>query len=128
MKYADISGLADRELNVKAKQLRNEMFEARMKNALGQLANPMVIRGMRRDLARLKTLQTAKAALAPSPKHVSSQAKAKPVAKTNPKSAAKAAAKKKTAVKAADASGVADVKVAKKKTGTKTASKAGVKG
>lgn len=60
MKYADISGLSQSELVNKTKELRQEMFEARMKNALGQLANPMVIRSTRRDIARLQTALRAK--------------------------------------------------------------------
>ena len=55
MKYADIVGLSDKELNKKAKELREQLFEARMKNALGQLTNPMTIREARRDIARLQT-------------------------------------------------------------------------
>jgi large subunit ribosomal protein L29 len=54
MKYAEISGLSEKELVKKANELRGQMFEARMKNALGQLANPMTIRVMRRDIARLQ--------------------------------------------------------------------------
>lgn len=60
MKYADIAGLSHKELVKKAKDLRGQMFEARMKNALGQLANPMVIRQMRRDVARLNTALAGK--------------------------------------------------------------------
>lgn len=61
MNYADISGLSAKDLSKKASQLETTMFEARMKNALGQLANPMEIRNARRDIARLKTATTAKA-------------------------------------------------------------------
>ncbi len=61
MKYADVSGLSEKDLNSKSKELREKIFEARMKNALGQLQNPMEIRGMRRDVARLKTALAAKA-------------------------------------------------------------------
>lgn len=60
MKFSEVAGLADKELLKKSSELRTRMFEARMKNALGQLANPMEIREMRRDLARLKTAATAK--------------------------------------------------------------------
>lgn len=60
MKYADISGLSEKELMNKTKELREQLFEARMKNALGQLANPMVIRSTRRDIARLQTALRAK--------------------------------------------------------------------
>ena len=65
MKYADISGLSEKELTKKSTELRTQMFEARMKNSLGQLANPMTIRESRRDIARLKTAATAKSGQAP---------------------------------------------------------------
>lgn len=59
MKYADVAGLSEKELLKKTNELRERVFEARMKNSLGQLANPMSIREMRRDLARLQTALTA---------------------------------------------------------------------
>lgn len=61
MKYADIAGLSEKDLLKKTKELRQQLFEARMKNALGQLGNPMVIRSTRRDIARLQTALRAKA-------------------------------------------------------------------
>ena len=61
MKYADIAGLSVKELVKKMKEVRKQVFEASMKNALGQLANPMTIRGMRRDIARMQTALTAQA-------------------------------------------------------------------
>ena len=85
MKYADVSGLSDKDLMKKSKELRTQMFEARMKNALGQLANPMTIRELRRDVARLKTAASAKAvAAAPAKAAAAPKAKAaaaKPAAK-----------------------------------------------
>jgi large subunit ribosomal protein L29 len=65
MKYADISGLSAKDLAKKVTQVQTEVFEAKMKNSLGQLADPMVIRNHRRDIARLKTAVTAKAGKAP---------------------------------------------------------------
>lgn len=65
MQYADISGLSEKELTKKTTELRTQMFEARMKNSLGQLANPMTIREARRDIARLKTAASAKSGKAP---------------------------------------------------------------
>ena len=59
MKYSDISSLSTTELMRKAMDLRMQIFEATMKNSLGQLANPMTIRHMRRDIARMKTVVTA---------------------------------------------------------------------
>lgn len=65
MKYADVSGLAANEIQKRVTGLQTEVFEAKMKNSLGQLANPMEIRAKRRDIARLKTAAAAKAAKAP---------------------------------------------------------------
>ncbi len=61
MKYADIAGLSVRELVKKTNELRKQVFEANMKNALGQLTNPMTIREMRRNIARLLTAMTSQA-------------------------------------------------------------------
>ena len=55
MKYEDVKGLTEKDLVKKSKELREQMFEMRMKNALGQLANPMTIRAARRDVARIQT-------------------------------------------------------------------------
>lgn len=60
MKYSDVVGLADKELVKKANEIRKQLFEARMKNALGQLGNSGTIREMRKDIARLQTALTAK--------------------------------------------------------------------
>jgi len=76
MKYNEVAGLSATELNKKTKELRGQLFTARMKNALGQMANPMEIRDLRRNIARLKTAAHAQA----SPKSkvkVSAKAKAK---------------------------------------------------
>jgi large subunit ribosomal protein L29 len=92
MKYADITGFSEKELVKKSKELRGQIFEARMKNALGQLANPMTIREMRRDVARYNTAMTAKVSGAPPAKKVAAP-KAAPKASKAPKSKAKAKAK-----------------------------------
>ena len=65
MNYADIVGLSEKELLKQYKELRLKMFEARMKNAMGQLTNPMEIRAARRDVARIKLALSSKK---PSPK------------------------------------------------------------
>lgn len=59
MKYEDVKNLSPLEINKKIRELRTGMFEARMKNAMGQMTNPISIRHMRRDIARLKTALTA---------------------------------------------------------------------
>ncbi|MGE3973430.1 MAG: 50S ribosomal protein L29 [Bdellovibrionales bacterium] len=55
MKFAEIKELAVDELNKKLKTLREEYFELRMKNSLGQAGNPLMIRDVRRNIARVKT-------------------------------------------------------------------------
>ena len=55
MKYEEIKELTANELRKRAVKLREELFEARMKHSIGQLGNPLEIRGKRRDLARLRT-------------------------------------------------------------------------
>lgn len=59
MKYQEIKELTSAELRKRMVSIREELFEARMKHTLGQLANPLDIRSKRRDMARLNTaLQT----------------------------------------------------------------------
>lgn len=55
MKYEEIKELTANELRKRAVKLREELFESRMKHSIGQLGNPLEIRGKRRDLARLRT-------------------------------------------------------------------------
>ncbi len=55
MKFSDVQELTSLELRKRVIQLREELFESRMKQTLGQLGNPLEIRFKRRDLARLKT-------------------------------------------------------------------------
>ncbi|MCM2280891.1 MAG: 50S ribosomal protein L29 [Bdellovibrionaceae bacterium] len=83
MKYEEIAGMTAKDLNQKKSELRQSLFEARMKNALGQLTNPMEIRAIRRSIARLNTAAAAKVAGAlqagkkASAKKAGSKAKAK---------------------------------------------------
>lgn len=60
MKYEEIKEMTATELRKRSVQLREELFEARMKHSIGQLGNPLEIRGKRRDLARLRTALQAK--------------------------------------------------------------------
>jgi large subunit ribosomal protein L29 len=55
MKYSDIKSLSANELNKKGKTSVKDLFEMKMKNSLGQLANPMEIRDLRKNIARIKT-------------------------------------------------------------------------
>lgn len=55
MKFSEVKNLTDKEIRVKIREVRKNLFDARMKNAMGQLTNPLSIREMRRDVARLRT-------------------------------------------------------------------------
>lgn len=60
MSYADIKDLTVDELFKRQKNMREELFEMKMKQSLGQLASPIEIRDKRRDIARIKTALHAK--------------------------------------------------------------------
>ncbi len=55
MKFNEIKDLTSDELRKKQTQLRDELFEARMKHSLGQVGNPIEIRDRRRNVARVLT-------------------------------------------------------------------------
>ncbi len=98
MFYSEVSGLTAKEIMKKKKQLQTEMFDARMKNTLGQLPNQMVIRAARKDIARLNTAMTVlakKGASQAAPKKTAAAAtRAKPAHKVAKKTAAKKPASK----------------------------------
>lgn len=56
MNFKDIKSLSVSELNKKKATLQSDLFNARMKNSLGQLSNPLEIRKMRKDVARIMTV------------------------------------------------------------------------
>ena len=53
MKYSEIASLNPSELRKRLRQLRQELFDSRMKLNMKRLPNPLVIRFLRRDVARL---------------------------------------------------------------------------
>lgn len=55
MKYTEIKDLSVAELKKKKAGLTDELFTSSMKNSLGQLGNPLEIRKLRRDVARVNT-------------------------------------------------------------------------
>lgn len=55
MKYNDLKNMKAAELKTKRKEVTQNIFEATIKNQLGQLSNPMIIRNLRKDLARINT-------------------------------------------------------------------------
>lgn len=60
--FKEIKSLSKDELVSKARELEKEIFQARMQKATGQLANTAKIWRLRKDLARVKTLETQGAA------------------------------------------------------------------
>ncbi len=54
--YNELSELSVDELNKKAETLRHELFLARIARVNQQLKNPLKLRQLRRDIARVMTL------------------------------------------------------------------------
>lgn len=55
MKFSEIKDLTVDELRKKEVAQREEYFMLKMKNPLGQIANPLSIRMARKNIAKLKT-------------------------------------------------------------------------
>jgi large subunit ribosomal protein L29 len=60
MKAAELRDLSDEELRGKLRELQEELFNLRFQLATGQIENVGRIRTVRRDIARLKTIQHQK--------------------------------------------------------------------
>lgn len=60
MKFTELKDLTVDELRKKEKEMRAELFATSMKHKLGQVTNPLQIRTVRRDIARVKTALSAK--------------------------------------------------------------------
>ncbi len=56
MKINEIKALSVKELNAKLKELSAELFNLRFSNATKNLANPLSIRNVKKDIARIKTV------------------------------------------------------------------------
>jgi len=56
MKVNEIRQMTDQELNKELLDLKNELFNLRFQLATGQLDNPMRIKAVRKDIARIKTI------------------------------------------------------------------------
>jgi large subunit ribosomal protein L29 len=55
MKYAELKDLTAEELRQKAAELQEDLFKLRLRQATTQVENPMRIRQLRRDIARIRT-------------------------------------------------------------------------
>jgi len=56
MKAKDIRDLSYQELIKKESELKAELFNLRFRLATGQLDNPMTIKAVKKDMARVKTI------------------------------------------------------------------------
>ena len=56
MKASNIRELSDSELLRKLKDLKEELFNLRFQLATGQMENTNVIRGVKKDIARVMTI------------------------------------------------------------------------
>lgn len=60
MKAAELRTLSESELVQKGKELRDELFDAKIRRATEQLENTALLGLLRRDIARVETLLTEK--------------------------------------------------------------------
>ena len=56
MKAADIRELNGDEIVARIEQLQEELFRLRFRSATMELENPMLLRNLRKDIARLNTV------------------------------------------------------------------------
>jgi large subunit ribosomal protein L29 len=56
MKVRELKELSADELQAKETELIDQIFKLRFQKSLGQLENPMKIKNIRKDIARIKTL------------------------------------------------------------------------
>ena len=60
MKINEIKDLTNEELNQKLEELKAELFNLRFQHATNQLDNPAQIAQVKRDIARVMTIQREK--------------------------------------------------------------------
>jgi len=52
----ELRDLSNEELEAKAVELKKELFNLRVQQAMGQIENPMRLRTLRKDIAKAKTV------------------------------------------------------------------------
>ncbi len=57
MKASEIKFMTDPELDTKLAELKQELFNLRFQLAVNQLDNPTRIKAVKKDIARIKTIQ-----------------------------------------------------------------------
>ncbi len=56
MKTEDIRELGEADIEQKIEEAQEELFRLRFRSATQMLENPMLVRTLRRDIARMKTI------------------------------------------------------------------------
>ena len=56
MKASNVRELNNEELVAKLAELKKELFNLRLSHATGQLANPLALNNVKKDIARVKTV------------------------------------------------------------------------
>jgi large subunit ribosomal protein L29 len=56
MKIRELKELSADELQAKEAELRDQLFKLRFQKSLGQLENPLKLKNVKKDIARIKTL------------------------------------------------------------------------
>ena len=56
MKANEVHGMTNDELQAKLVSLKVELFNLRFRHATGQLENPCVLKQVKKDIARVKTV------------------------------------------------------------------------
>ncbi len=57
LKVDAIRQMTDEEIQAKLKEFKEELFNLRFRMATGQLDNPMRLKAVRKNIARVKTIQ-----------------------------------------------------------------------
>ena len=65
MKIAEINELTAKELLVRKRELREEIFNLRIQQQSGQLEKPHMLHALRRNIARIETVLSRKTATPP---------------------------------------------------------------
>jgi large subunit ribosomal protein L29 len=60
MKATELRALSETELGQKGKELRDELFNAKIRRSTEQLENTAILGHLRKDIARVETLLTEK--------------------------------------------------------------------
>lgn len=61
MKIGELRNKSENELQTRERELSEQLFKLRFQRATGRMENPMKIRQVKREIARIKTLLNEKA-------------------------------------------------------------------